>query len=143
MNNDDQLTNKKKPNQENNQTIVGSASVYGKEKEAVKTSSSLYEVKEMQISKEAEKEGVIQKKEEIEIPEEISQIGVAKTSISVPVPHQPTLKLPLSDEEIEEGRHKSLFFSIRWLSEFCLYQLKKVHLLLKVIHGKVKRVRKN
>ena len=121
---------------------VQTGGAISKEKEAITFSPSpLKEVKEVEISKEAKEEGVVQRQEEIEIPEEIAKIGVAKTGISVAVSYEPTLKLPISDERIEQGRHQSILTSFRWLSQWCIFQLKKAHLLLKVIHGKVKRVR--
>ena len=48
--------------------------------------------------------------------------------------------LPIPDEEIMEGLDEPLSSSFRWLAEFALFMLKRAHLALKRVHGKVVRV---
>ena len=48
--------------------------------------------------------------------------------------------LPIPDEQIMEGLNEPLSSSFRWLSELALFMLKRAHLALKRIHGKVVRV---
>lgn len=118
---------------------------YNKEKEPIRTApgeSYLTEIgKEQEISQEVKQAGVVQRQENIEVPIDMQQMGVRPTGISTPVPFKPTLKLPITDEKIEKGLHKSIINSLRWLAEWCFFQLKRVHLTLKVIKGVVRRVR--
>lgn len=48
--------------------------------------------------------------------------------------------LPIPDEQIMEGLDEPLSSSFRWLAEFALFILKRAHLALKRVHGKVVRV---
>lgn len=48
--------------------------------------------------------------------------------------------LPIGDEQIMEGLDEPLSSSFRWLAEFALFMLKRAHLALKRVHGKVVRV---
>lgn len=115
-----------------------------KEKEPLGTTPESYlrELgKEHEIPQEVRKIGVVQRQETVEVPEDIQQMGVHLTGISTPIPFQPTLKLPITDEEIEKGLQASIFSSLRWLAEWCIYILKRFHLTLKTIHGRVRRVR--
>lgn len=46
----------------------------------------------------------------------------------------------LSDDKIEEGLHKPVSSSWRWLSEMFVYHLKQMHITLKKVHGHIVRV---
>lgn len=131
------------PNNNQQKPSQPTVSTFNKEKEVIKPGETLIRElgKEVEIPPEAQQAGIVQRQEQIEIPPEMVQMGIRPTGISTPVPFQPTLKLPITDERIEEGRHQSIFFSLRWLSEWCLYILRRFHLTLKMIHGKVMRVR--
>lgn len=48
--------------------------------------------------------------------------------------------LPIPDEQIMEGLDEPISSSFRWLAEFALFMLKRAHLALKRVHGKVVRV---
>ncbi|QQS44513.1 hypothetical protein IPM65_02855 [Candidatus Roizmanbacteria bacterium] len=50
------------------------------------------------------------------------------------------VRLPIADEEIMNGLDEPLSSSFRWLAEFALFMLKRAHLALKRVHGKVVRV---
>lgn len=118
--------------------------VPNKEKEVIQKTSETYLTEigqEQDIPQEIKKVGVIQRQENIEIPPDLQNIGLKPTGSAVSLPAKPTLKLPISDEKIEKGLHESIFHSLRWLAEWCLLQLKRMHLTLKVIKGVVKRVR--
>lgn len=93
-----------------------------------------------EISKELKEAGVKQRQEEIRVDVELQNIGVNPTGTSTPVPTTTTVALPITDDQVEKGLHQKIFHSIRWLAEWCIFQLKKVHLTLKVIHGKVRRI---
>ncbi len=138
------MNNDNNNNQKANFTANNSASVgVNKEKEPVGTKESfLKEVgSEVEIPAEVQRSGVVPRTEKIEIPPDLKQIGLTQTGLATPVPFQPTLNLPITDEEIEKGLHASILTSLRWLAEWCLFQLKKAHLTLKVIKGIVRRVR--
>lgn len=50
------------------------------------------------------------------------------------------VRLPIADEQIMDGLNEPLSSSFRWLAEFALFMLKRAHLALKRVHGKVVRV---
>lgn len=96
--------------------------------------------RELEIPKEVQNIGVVQRKETIEIPPDIANLGVRPTGVAVPRV-QPSLKLPIDDTKIMQGLQLNILSSLRWLSEWCLFQLKKAHLTLKLISGRVVRIR--
>lgn len=59
----------------------------------------------------------------------------------VPLPAIPTVQLPVSDDTVARGLHAQAANSLLWLALWCVKKLKKAHILLKVIHGKVVRVK--
>lgn len=80
------------------------------------------------------------KKEAIEIDEELKKAGLQPVSGSIKFPDYRSLKFPISDEKVLEGLHAPVNSSLRWLAEFIVYILKKFHIQLKKVHGKVVRV---
>lgn len=76
--------------------------------------------------------------ETITLPEELKKIGVENPS-TLKHPTYEEIKLPISDEKVVSGQHAPLTSSFRWLASLCIYILKKAHLTLKIIHGKVIR----
>jgi len=147
MNLDDKqvINNNLGQNQPTTQTYspVGTLGI-SKEKEFVKAPEPIIKElgTEQELPKEIKEAGVVVKQEKLEIPPDLTQMGVRPTGFATPVPYGPTIKLPITDEKIEEGRHASVFSSLRWLSEWCLFVLKRFHLTLKVIGGKVLRLRR-
>lgn len=79
--------------------------------------------------------------ETITLPEELKKIGVENTS-GLKHPSYEEIKLPISDEKVVSGQHAPLTSSFRWLASLCIYILKKAHLTLKIVHGKVIRAKK-
>lgn len=78
----------------------------------------------------------IEEKSDIpEIPADVAAAGVTTSGVG-----QPVLELPLEDVEISEGLKAPVSSGFRWLAEICVYMLKKAHLTLKKIHGKITRV---
>lgn len=75
----------------------------------------------------------------VAVPPKVSQMGVTAVGQSTPPPAI-SVTLPLNDEQIAQGLHQSIMSSWRWLAEWCIRRLKKVHLGLKTIHGKIMRV---
>ncbi|MBI2029482.1 hypothetical protein HYT02_03640 [Candidatus Gottesmanbacteria bacterium] len=93
-----------------------------------------------EISIELKDVGVKARQEEIRVDVELQNMGVNATGTSTPMPVNPTIVLPIPDSEVEKGLHQKIFLSIRWLAEWCMFQLKRAHLTLKVIHGRVRRI---
>ncbi len=73
------------------------------------------------------------------IPADVAAAGV-EVSPSAQDVLQPVLELPLPDEKIPVALKKPVSSGIRWIAEICVYMLRKAHLQLKTIHGKVMRV---
>lgn len=136
-------TNKNTTNTTNttNKPIVGPG-LTAKEKEFLvkQEVAALEEVRrELELAPEVEKAGVKVQKEEIELPPPLPKMGVSQTGAELPV-SPPTVTLPLTDDKIATGLGASIWASIRWLAEWCLRQLKKVHFKLKKVHGRIIRV---
>jgi hypothetical protein len=72
----------------------------------------------------------------------LTKIGVKQRHSSKISPIQ-NLKLPLSDEKIILGLNQPINSSWRWLATLALYLLKKAHLSLKVVEGRVVRIFKS
>lgn len=77
--------------------------------------------------------------ETIELPPDLKKMGLKVTTSSQFISYQ-NIKLPISDDKIIIGLHTPVSSSIRWLATLAIYLLKKAHLTLRVIHGKVIRV---
>lgn len=76
-----------------------------------------------------------------EIPEDIEKAGLAHTGTASPVKKATgkTVKLPLTDDEIAKGLHAHIWESIRWMAVWCARKLKKAHIAIKEVHGKLIR----
>ncbi len=94
----------------------------------------------VEVSKEAESVGIRVHQDQIKVAKELQNIGVYETGTSAKVSANPTVRLPIPDNEVEKGLHNKIYLSVRWLAEWCILQLKRAHLTLKVVHGKVMRV---
>lgn len=96
---------------------------------------------ETSLPSEVVKAGVTIQQTTVSLPPSVQQLGVktvGATSSVVPVA-APAVSLPLSDDQIASGLHQSIMSSWRWLSEWCVRQLKQVHIAVKKIHGKIIR----
>jgi hypothetical protein len=85
--------------------------------------------------------------QEYEIPKEVASAGVRVTNLGVKpagqnIPNQTvsTVVLPLTDDQIASGLHEGLSSSWRWFSEWCLRRMKQLHVVVKIVHGKLVRV---
>lgn len=98
---------------------------------------------EIEVGQEVEKAGVRRIGETIELPPDIKKLGVTHAGASVPVGSValPGVALPISDQQVVTGLHAQVLSALRWLSVWCIKKLKKAHVALKVIHGKVMRVK--
>ncbi|MCL4338341.1 hypothetical protein M1271_01495 [Patescibacteria group bacterium] len=128
-----------------NQTV--SVSI-GKEHEAIKIASSETPQmisKEVEIPKEVSEVGVTAIKESIELPPDVKKLGVTQSGASIPlvasVTPLPNVVLPISDQQVVAGLHSQISSALRWMAVWCVKKLKKAHVMLKVIHGKIIRVK--
>lgn len=96
---------------------------------------------EQPLPPEVSKAGVTLQPQTVTLPPNVSQMGVKVVGSQTP-PVQPqaiTVALPISDDQIAAGLQQSLTTSLRWLSEWCVRQLKQAHVILKSVHGKIIR----
>lgn len=99
---------------------------------------------EVELPEEVEKAGVEVIKDTIELPPDIKKLGVTPMGSSVSVPAAvalPQVVLPISDQTVIAGLHAQILSSLRWLAVWCVRRLKKAHIKLKEIHGKIIRVK--
>lgn len=99
---------------------------------------------EVEIPKELEMVGVTKIREAIELPLDVKKLGVAPVGPSAPLTTTtilPQIVLPISDQNVLVGLHAKVTNALRWLAVWCFRKLKKAHIALKVIHGKIIRVK--
>lgn len=77
---------------------------------------------------------------QIDLPEDVRDLGVEVIEHPIQYPAHVSIKVPLSDEKIIQGKKLPLDSSFRWLAEVCLFILHKAHIRLKIAHGKAERI---
>lgn len=118
----------------------------GKEKEPIKTGNTELVSEttgDAELAPEMEKAGVIQFKETIELPPDMKKLGLGPAGASVPFTSLtaiPPVVLPISDQQVVTGLQANVSSAIKWLATWCVKKLKKAHVALKIIHGKIIRV---
>lgn len=119
----------------------------GKEREIPRGEQSFEVAKtaEELVPLEVKEAGVEIKPETIELPPDLTKLGARPSGATQPVIHQGGAKatvvtVPLSDPQIVTGLHASILSSLRWLAEWCILQLKRAHIQLRIIKGKIFRV---
>jgi|DewCreStandDraft_4_1066084.scaffolds.fasta_scaffold00426_82 hypothetical protein len=149
MNPADDKNNGKNNTNGQNQSFFPISGVPSKEQEVISggvRSEHLAEVSpKLEIPKEVEKVGVTKIGETIELPPDVTKLGITHTGPTapvIPVSYQ-SVKLPISDKEVLVGQNASITDGLRWLAVWCVKQLKKANLVLKVVKGQVVRVKKN
>ncbi|OGG00966.1 hypothetical protein A3D78_07460 [Candidatus Gottesmanbacteria bacterium RIFCSPHIGHO2_02_FULL_39_14] len=122
-----------------------STPIHGKEAEIapVSVKEDLKEISaEIEIPQEVKKTGVQEIRGTIDLPPDIQKLGVIpsapQASVSAAIT---TASLPLSDDKILQGVNAPVTSALKWLAFWCLRNLRKAHLVLKLIHGKIIRVR--
>ena len=110
-------------------------------KEAEPVAAEKFEIKEV-VEHKAEEEVrpyISPRQDTIELPPDLKKMGLQPTSSTQFSSYQ-NITLPIPDEKIVVGLHAPITSSIRWLATLAVYLLARVHLGLKVFHGKVIRV---
>lgn len=127
--------------------IISSSATISKEHEVgvlIPTEAIQSVSTEVEIHPEVEKAGVTTLRDTIELPPDVKKMGVTPVGSSTPVATTTTLPrvlLPISDDQVVAGLHVHVINAFRWLAVWCIKKLKKAHIALKVIHGKIVRVR--
>jgi len=80
------------------------------------------------------------RKDQATISSQLKQEGVREKIETPQYARYKKVVLPLTDEMVEQGLHAPISSSLRWLAEWAVYLLKRAHIVLKRIHGQVKRV---
>jgi hypothetical protein len=101
---------------------------------------TLRDVTEVSIPKEVASAGVKIHPTTVPIPAKVSQMGVKPIGNNIPVQTVSTVVLPISDDVIAEGLGQGVTSSWRWFSEWCLRRMKQLHVMVKIVHGKLIRV---
>lgn len=113
-----------------------------KETEPVKKEVMVFEEKTEFEPKKEINPYVYVKPKSIKLPPDLKKIGLQTNTIHKNLVYK-NITLPISDEKIVSGLHAPVTSSLRWLATLAVYLLKKAHLQLKVIHGRVTRVFKS
>lgn len=87
--------------------------------------------KDGEIPKEVETAGVRILPTAVSLPPSVQKLGVQPTGVS-PQIIQPQQKqtVPLTDDQISQGKKQSIQSSWRWLAEWCVRKLKQLHMVL-------------
>ncbi len=118
---------------------------YSKESEPVIKKSEMEEIKEVvefEVNDKEVQRFISPRAETIKLPPDLKKLGL-QPATTINFPSYQNIKLPISDEKIITGLHAPVTSSLRWLATLAIYLLKKAHLQLKFIHGKVIRVIKS
>lgn len=97
--------------------------------------------REGELSPEVTGVGVRMHPTSVPLPQPVQQLGVKQVGAAT-APPTPSVALPLSDDQIAQGLHKSITSSWRWLAEWCMRRLRQLHMVVKRVHGKFVRVRR-
>lgn len=81
------------------------------------------------------------REEVVEVPPDLQEMGIQATPTMQFETQQHQTLIP--DQQIIKGLHQPPTSSFRWLAELALYILKRAHITLKTVHGKIMRVVKN
>jgi hypothetical protein len=79
----------------------------------------------------------------IKLPEDLRELGVQAVDHPIQYPRERTIQIPLSDDQIVQGKSMPLDSSLRWLAEICIRLLRMGHIRLKIAHGKATRLFEN
>ncbi len=88
--------------------------------------NALEEVQTNPELKEPELQGYI-KNAETEVESAVIDPSTGQAIMQSVAPKNPQITLPLTDDQIQVGLQHKVFDAIRWLAEWCVRQLKKMH----------------
>ncbi|MBI4137560.1 hypothetical protein HY469_05865 [Candidatus Roizmanbacteria bacterium] len=107
----------------------------------VPTDISLQDAREFEVPKEVAAHVQVQKQIP-DIPPDLKQIGVthAPADQHISDTKSAAKKIPLTDDQLNDGLTKPPTDSFRWLAEWCLKQLKLMHVHITKVNGRFIRV---
>ena len=126
-------------------TVTPTATSVGKELEhvsagAAEVAASTEQHKDTELPREVVAVGVTMQPTTVVLPHIVQKAGVEAINPSAPViTFAPSVKLPLSDDQIAKGLHESVASSVRWLAQWCMRRLKQMHIIAKDVGGKIVR----
>lgn len=114
---------------------------YKEQEPAVKTETAVLEdmIPEIQITPELREFGVEKVSDRINLPADVKKMGVEALGPSQPILSPTQVTLPISDDKVLQGKRAKIMSSLFWLTIWCIKQLKRAHLHLKRIGGKIVR----
>lgn len=128
------------------------ADVWGQSDKVAKEEGDEYwenYAREIELEKEIMELGGIEKVEtgEVKLPEDVAaEMGIKPTvNVQSPIANVTNFSIrgvALSDDQITIGLTKPMSSGLRWLVEWFIYQLLKAHFLIKKVHGKIFRQKK-
>lgn len=83
---------------------------------------------EVELPKEVSSVGVKVQPTAVQVPQQVANVGVQVIDPNAPVQPTQTVLLPLTDAEIAQGLKQSVSSSWRWLAEWCKRKLKQLHM---------------
>lgn len=102
-------------------------------------------VNEIELNHEVKKAGVEKRGEVVvELPPDVKKLGVTQTGATTPISAVTSVtqvSIPITDSQVVAGLHAKVTSSLAWLASWCIKKLKKAHVALKIIHGKIVRVK--
>lgn len=112
--------------------LPNSLGMSGKEQEGIHISqgenSSVQEVgKDIELPKEVSAVGVSVHPTSAVVSQQVQSLGVTVSGNQIPVGNGSSVTLPLTSSQITLGLHQSITSSFRWLAEWCLRKLKQIH----------------
>lgn len=94
---------------------------------------------DVELEPRLESMGLTKRSETIELPPDVSRMGVQGVGYAQPLIYSGIVQLPLTDDQIVVGLHAQLISSLRWLAEWCIRRLKRAHIHLTNRGGRVVR----
>lgn len=81
----------------------------------------------------------------VEIPPDVKKMGVMQSGTAAPVNSSGNsqVQFPIPDDQLIKDSKGSVTSALTWLAVWCIKKLKKMHLALQSVGGKVERVEKN
>lgn len=127
--------------------IQPAPSPVGKEGEALPAAIETVQevVSEIELNREVKEAGVEKRGEVVvELPPDVKKLGVTQTGPATTITTMTTVaqvSIPITDSQVVVGLHAKVTSSLAWLANWCIKKFKKAHVALKIIHGKIVRVK--
>lgn len=84
---------------------------------------------ELELPKELSAIGISTQPTTVQVPQQVSQLGVKPAGDNVSLGTGSSVSLPLTDDQIAQGLKQGITSSWRWLAEWCRRRLKQFRLI--------------